>query len=155
MAARVDLGRGPAPLDWNFGLQPNLLPPVPADLPHAGRAFGDVLTQPGTDYAAGQTVSVEFVGAHPNNDFRLDGTYFEVQQSSGGDWRRVYDDNDWCTELHWSRPDGQAAASTIRIQWTVPDGVSGSCRIRYTGNSRDGAGTVTEFTGTSAEFVIG
>ncbi|GAB2448011.1 neutral/alkaline ceramidase [Nocardia tengchongensis] len=156
LAARIDLGRGPAPLDWSFGLQPNLLAPVPADTPHAGRAYGDVLTQPQADYAAGQTVSVEFVGAHPNNNFRLDGTYFEIQQSSGGDWRRVYDDNDWCTELHWSRPAGQDAASTIAIQWTVPDGApAGTYRIQYTGDSRDGTGVNHEFTGTSAEFVIG
>ncbi|WP_280270114.1 neutral/alkaline ceramidase [Nocardia wallacei] len=156
LAARVDLGRGPAPLDWTSGAQPNLLPAVPPDAPPPGRAFGDVLTQPRPGYKAGQTVSVEFVGAHPNNDFHTGGTYFEVQRSVGGGWRRDFDDNDWCTELHWARPDGQPAASVVQIRWTVPDDAEpGRYRIEYTGDSRDAAGVVARFTGTSAEFTVG
>ncbi|MFI1917340.1 neutral/alkaline ceramidase [Nocardia sp. NPDC020380] len=156
LAARTDLGRGPAPLDWTSGLQPDFLPAVPPDVPAAGHAFGDVVTPPGASYGSGQTVAVEFAGAHPNNDFHTGGTYFEVQQAAGGDWKRLYDDNDWCTELHWSRPDGQPAASIVRIQWTVPDGAAaGRYRIQYTGDSRDAGGTLTRFTGTSGEFTIG
>lgn len=155
LAARVDLGRGPAPLDWTFGLQPNLLGAVPADVPQPGHAYGDVLTQPDANYPTGQTVSVDFVGAHPNNNLHPDGTYFEVQRANGDNWSRVHDDNDWCTELHWFRPDGQPAASTVRIQWTVPDDAAGRYRIQYTGDSRDAGGAISQFTGTSAEFVIG
>ncbi|MFF2550619.1 neutral/alkaline ceramidase [Nocardia sp. NPDC058058] len=155
VAARTDIGRGPAPLDWNFGLQPNLLAPVPADVPVAGRAFGDVLTQPPANNTAGDLVSVEFAGAHPNNDFRLGGTYFEVQRSTGDGWARVFDDNDWCTELHWRRPDDNPAASLIQIRWTIPAGTKiGKYRIRYFGDSRDAAGQTTGFTGTSMEFVV-
>lgn len=154
VATRTDLGRGPAPLDWTTGLQPNLLAPVPADLPVAGRNFGDVLTAPKPHYSAGETVSVEFCGAHPNNDLHTGGTYFEVQQATGAQWRTVFDDNDWCTELHWSRPPGQDAASVIAVHWTVPDGTAGGrYRVSYTGNRRDGAAT-TAFTG-SAEFSVG
>ncbi|MBF6327754.1 neutral/alkaline ceramidase [Nocardia transvalensis] len=156
VAARIDPGRGPAPLDWTAGPQPNLLPPVPPDVPVAGHRFGDVITAPAADYRAGQTVSVVFAGAHPNNDFHTGGTYFEVQRTEGGTWRRVFDDNDWCTELHWSRPDGQPAASLIGIDWTIPEGTeSGRYRIEYSGDSRDGAGAVTRFTGTSPEFGVG
>ncbi|WP_024804572.1 neutral/alkaline ceramidase [Nocardia sp. BMG51109] len=156
VAVRADLGRGPAPLDWSSGAQPNLLPAVPPDVPAAGHAFGDVLTQPQPGYHAAQTVSVEFVGAHPNNDFRTGATYFAVQRADGDRWARAYDDNDWCTELHWSRPDGQPAASVIEIRWTIPDTAeSGRYRIEYSGDSRDAGGATTPFTGTSAEFTVG
>ncbi|WP_405138328.1 neutral/alkaline ceramidase [Nocardia sp. NBC_01388] len=155
VAARTDLGRGPAPLDWTSGLQPNLLAPVPADVPVAGHVFGDVLAQPAPSNGAGDAVSVQFVGAHPNNNFHLGSTYFEVQRSSGGGWSRVYDDNDWCTELHWERPADNDAASLIRIVWTVPqDAPSGRYRIQYFGDSRDGSGATAQFTGTSNEFAV-
>lgn len=155
LAARTDLGRGPAPLDWNSGPQPNLLPPAPPDAPVAGHRFGDVLAQPGHG-AAGQTVAAEFCGAYPTNDFHLGGTYFEIQRANGTTWQRIYDDNDWCTELHWRRPDGQPAASIVRVQWTIPDGERpGRYRIEYTGDVRDAAGKLTRFTATSAEFSVG
>ncbi|NKY89319.1 neutral/alkaline ceramidase [Nocardia veterana] len=156
VAARVDLGRGPAPLDWTSGPQPDLLPPVPADLPVAGRSFGEVVTAPKPAYRPGDTVTVEFCGAHPNNDFRTGATYFEVQQERGGQWRPVFDDNDWCTELHWSRPPGQPAASVVAVHWTIPgDADTGRYRISYFGDRRDGGGAITGFTGTTPEFTVG
>ncbi|MBU3064392.1 neutral/alkaline ceramidase [Nocardia sp. NEAU-G5] len=154
LAARTDLGRGPAPLDWASGPQPNFLPAAPPDAPVAGHAFGDVLTQPG-DSVPGRTVAAEFCGAYPTNDFHTGGTYFEIQRAGGTDWQRIHDDNDWCTELHWRRPDAQPAASIVRIQWTIPgDARPGRYRIRYTGDIRDAAGTLTRFTATSAEFTV-
>ncbi|MET9216377.1 MULTISPECIES: neutral/alkaline ceramidase [unclassified Nocardia] len=155
LAARIDPGRGPAPLDWTSGPQPNLLPAVPPDVPVDGCGFGDVLSPPAATTRRGETVSVEFVGAHPVNDFRTGGTYFEVQCGDGRQWRRVFDDNDWCTELHWSRPDGQPAASRVRVSWTIPgDTAPGRYRIVYHGDSRDPNATVTAFTGTSPDFVV-
>ncbi|AHH20013.1 putative ceramidase [Nocardia nova SH22a] len=154
-AARVDLGRGPAPVDWTRGAQPSFRPPVPPDLPVPGHRFGDVLTPPPPTAKSGDTIAVEFVGAYPNNNFHTNGTYFEVQKSVAGDWRRDFDDNDWCTELSWSRPDNQPAASIVRIQWTVPDNSSGGrYRIRYDGDSRNAGGAVTPFVGYSPEIVI-
>ncbi len=156
LAARTDPGRGPAPLDWTNGPQPNLLPAVAPDVPVAGHGFGDVVTGPAPGYGTGQTVSVTFAGAHPNNDLRTGGTYFEVQRDDGSGWRRIFDDNDWCTELHWSRPEGQPAASLIRIDWTIPPRTeSGRYRIEYSGDRRDPAGAVTRFGGTSPEFTVG
>jgi neutral ceramidase len=156
LVTRTDLGRGPAPLDWTAGPQPDLLPAVPPDVPVAGHAFGDVLTGPNMNYHPGQTVSVRFVGAHPNNDFHTGGTYFEVQRAENGGWRRLFDDNDWCTELHWSRPDGQPAASLIDIHWAVPAGIAaGRYRISYTGDSRDAGGEVHRFAGASPDFAVG
>ncbi|WP_094028298.1 neutral/alkaline non-lysosomal ceramidase N-terminal domain-containing protein [Nocardia cerradoensis] len=155
-AARVDLGRGPAPVDWTQGAQPNFRPPVPPDLPVAGRAFGDVMTAPPQTAKSGDSVVVEFVGAYPNNNFHAGGTYFEVQKFAHGEWRRILDDNDWCTELSWYRPDNQPAASIIRIRWAVSDSIeSGRYRISYNGDARDRSGSVTPFSGFSPDIAIG
>ncbi|MGW5112806.1 neutral/alkaline non-lysosomal ceramidase C-terminal domain-containing protein [Nocardia sp. NPDC004123] len=155
LAARVALGRGPAPLDWTAGIQPSLLPPLPPDVPVAGHRFGDILTAPQPSYASGQTAEVVFAGAHPNNDFHTGATYFEIQQAQGDSWSRVFDDNDWCTELHWSRPDGQPAASIVTIRWTIPDTTApGRYRIQYNGDSRDLSGATTPFTALSPDFGI-
>lgn len=150
--------RGPAPLDKS-GFQPDLLPPVPADRPVTGRDYGDVLIQPAPRRRPGQRAVVEFVGAHPNNDFRTERTYLEVQQRTANGWTTVADDNDWSTELHWRRPPGQDAASIIRIVWTIPRGTNGRMtegrfRIRYHGDRRNGNGRITPFTATSAEFRV-
>jgi neutral ceramidase len=45
----------------------------------AGRRVGDVITEPRERYAFGDTVIVEFAGAHPGNDVRRGGTFVEVQ----------------------------------------------------------------------------
>ncbi|MEV0509187.1 neutral/alkaline ceramidase [Nocardia tengchongensis] len=156
VAARAALGRGPAPLDWTSGPQPSALPALPPDVPVLGRQFGDTITQPQPAYQPGQTVTIEFAGAHPNNDFHTGGTYFEIQRTTGGSWAGEFDDNDWCTEMHWSRPAGQPAASVIRIQWTIPDAIGpGRYRIRYSGDARDLSGATTPITGLSPEFDVG
>ncbi len=150
------LDRGPAPVDKS-GLQPDLVPPVPADRPIAGHAYGDVLKQPGGSHRpGGQTVTVDFVGAHPNNDFRHGGTYLEVQRREGGTWKTVADDNDWSTEFRWARPAGSTDTSRITITWRPAAGTSGTYRIKYNGNSRDGGGgRVREISGTSRTFDVG
>lgn len=155
LAARIDIGRGPAPLDWTSGPQPSLLPPVPADVPMAERGFGDVVTPPPSNATGGDIVAVEFVGAHPNNKFRSGGTYFEVQRETGGGWRTMYDDNDWCTRFLWSRPEGQPAASLIRIEWSVPESAErGRYRIIYGGDVKDDTGHTSAISGRSPTFDI-
>ncbi|MDL9938518.1 neutral/alkaline ceramidase [Gordonia sp. ABSL1-1] len=154
MAAGQRPPRGPAPLDKS-GFQPDLVPPVPADRPIPGHRYGDVLTQPRAGYRPGQLVAAEFVGAHPNNDFRHGSTYLQVQRRDAGGWRTIADDNDWSTVFHWSRPAGSSDTSTIRITWTPPTGTSGTYRIRYLGNSRDGGGHIREFDGFSRSFTVG
>jgi neutral ceramidase len=153
MARGSDLGRGPAPLNKS-GIQPDLVPPPPPDVPVAGRRFGDVLKPPRSDYRGGQTAVVEFVGAHPNNNLRSADTYVEVQQWSAGSWHRVFDDNSWSTEMHWARPAGSLDASTITVIWTIPTGTTGRFRVRYFGDAKNPAGAVTGFTGTSPAFDV-
>lgn len=148
-----DLGRGPAPLDKS-GFQPDLLPPVPSDRPVAGHRFGDVLTPPRAAYRTGRTVTVRFVGAHPNNDFHTGGTYLDVQRADGPEWVTVADDNDWSTTLRWARPGGSTDTSVITVEWTIPDDAAGRYRIRYHGDWRAASGKLTPFTGTTRTFVV-
>ncbi|MET4164478.1 MULTISPECIES: neutral/alkaline ceramidase [Gordonia] len=153
MGSGRGLGRGPAPVDKS-GLQPDLVPPVPADRPIEGRRFGDVLRQPDATYDPGSTVTVQFVGAHPNNDFRHGRTYLEVHRRTGGEWTTVADDNDWSTEFRWARPAGSPDTSRITITWRSPANASGVYRIRYFGDRRDASGSTRPVTGTSRTFRV-
>ncbi|ORM28715.1 neutral/alkaline ceramidase [Williamsia sp. 1135] len=153
LARGTDLGHGPAPLDKS-SIQPDLVPPPPPDAPVAGRRFGDVITAPKSAYRAGESAVAEFVGAHPNNNLRRSDTYLEVEQRSGDGWTRVFDDNSWSTELHWSRPVGSVDASIIKVLWAIPVGTAGTFRIRYFGDWKNPAGKVTGFTGTSRAFEV-
>lgn len=146
--------RGPAPLDKS-GFQPDLLPPVPPDRPMPGRRYGDVLTPTKPRYRPGQVAVVEFVGAHPSNDFHTGGTFLEVQRRAGGTWTTVATDNDWETELHWRRPAGSLDSSIIAIGWTIPPQTEGRFRIRYHGDHRADSGAITGFVGTSTGFDVG
>ncbi len=153
MAAGRTVTRGPAPLDKS-SFQPDLLPPVPPDRPVAGHAYGDVLVAPKDSYHPGETVVAEFVGAHPNNDFRTGRTYLEVQKLSGTQWSTVATDNDWSTELRWRRPSGGPDASVITIRWTIPDGTTGRFRIVYHGDSRSSSGRTRSFTGSTDAYRV-
>ncbi|MFT4125211.1 MAG: neutral/alkaline ceramidase [Gordonia sp. (in: high G+C Gram-positive bacteria)] len=160
MAAGHPPDRGPVPPDQR-GPQPDLLAPVPADTPLPGRRFGDVVTAPTPKYAAGQTMSVAFCGAHPANRVRRisvtggapsDG-YFVVERFDTGRWVTAVDDDSWDTELTWRRPDGTASASLITIVWRIPLGTAGRYRVRYFGDAKS-AGGLTTFTGTSPAFEV-
>ena len=154
MSSGRRIGRGPAPVDKS-ALQPDLVPPVPADRPIPGRRYGDVLREPDATYRPGSTVTVQFVGAHPNNDFRHGRTYLEVQRRTGSEWTTVADDNDWSTEFRWARPSGSTDTSRITITWRSPTDASGMYRIRYFGDSRDANGSTRPVSGTSRTFRVG
>ena len=146
-----DVPRGPAPEDLS-AFQPGFNPAVEADVPAPGRSFGEVLVAP-ESASPGQQVAVEFVAGHPKNDLRRRSTFFEVQRRDGGRWIRHADDGDWETKFRWTRT--APGQSTVRITWDVPDGApAGDYRVVYFGAARDGAGAITQFTGTSGEFHV-
>ncbi|WP_231894090.1 MULTISPECIES: neutral/alkaline ceramidase [Gordonia] len=161
MAAGKSSSRGPKPPDQR-GPQPDLLTPVPADTPISGRRFGDVVRGPKTSYRSGDTVSVEFCGAHPSNKVHRvrpgssaakDG-YFVVERYESGRWVAAADDNTWGTELAWKRPSGSSTASSVTISWTTGPGVSGRHRIRYFGDVKHTNGALSSFVGTSPAFDV-
>ncbi len=147
-----DVPRGPAPRDLSQ-FQPYFGPGIDHDEPPAGRAFGDILTQPAAKIAPGQQVTVEFVTGHPRNNPRRGGTFFEIQRLSGDHWLRHADDGDWSTKYHWTRTEPHR--SVARITWDVPPGTpAGRYRVQHCGDSRNAAGAVTSFTGTSNDFDV-
>lgn len=132
---------------------PSLQGAVVADAPPLGKGYGDVLTAPGATYRPGEQVSVTFAGAHPDNDLKHGGSYLTVEQRTPDGWRRIADDSDWSTKLHWERYG--IAASKVTITWDVPDDVApGSYRIRYFGDARSLLGTVRAISGTSPTFSV-
>lgn len=127
---------------------------VPADTPPAGAEFGDVTQAPEASYERGEVVTVAFAGAYPNNDLRHGSTYLTVERLREGRWRRVADDGDWSTKLHWAR--SGSSASTITITWEIPRRTpAGRYRIRYFGDARTGGETLTPIRGTSQVFHVG
>ncbi len=122
------------------------------DLPGAGKQFGEQTVAP-ADTSRGETVSAEFVGAHPNNNLKHGSSYLEIQRFDGQHWVYVTGDNDPETTFSWQRR--LAAQSRVTISWNIPaDAEAGTYRIVYHGDSKDSSGKITPFTGTSSEFQV-
>ncbi|MGW4367315.1 neutral/alkaline non-lysosomal ceramidase N-terminal domain-containing protein [Nocardia takedensis] len=153
-AAGQSIARGPAPRDIS-DLQPNFVAAPGPDAAPAGRAFGDVLTQPAPFQARGATASVEFVSAHPKHDPRRNGTFLEAQvRTATGEWRRVANEGEWAVRFHWSAP--APAQSVARFTWDVPADIApGRYRFVHTASSLGGDGALRPFTGISDEFDVG
>ena len=130
---------------------------IPPDEAAAGRRVGEVVTEPRERYGFGDTVRVEFAGAHPGNEVRRGGTFVEVQRlDEDSTWRTVLDDGDWDTKFSWKRTG--RGTSTVTISWTITTSVGavtpGRYRIRYLGDAKAADGTVAAFVGTSTEFEV-
>ncbi len=122
------------------------------DLPGVGNYYGKVLTQP-LDTTRGGTVSAVFVGAHPNNNHKLNSSYLEVQRYENGRWVKVTADNDPDTRFKWKRH--LAAQSRVTIEWIIPaNATPGQYRLVYNGDSKKALGAITSFTGVTNPFTV-
>lgn len=152
-AAGASIDRGSAPRDVS-ALQPNFVPVPGPDAAPAGRAFGDVLTQPAGTYPLGAQAVVEFVSAHPKHNPRRNGTFLEIQRRDGDRWVRVANEGEWAVRYHWSKRG--AAVSVARFTWDIPAGVeAGRYRFVHFADQLTADGALRPFTGVSAEFGIG
>ncbi|MFI1171818.1 neutral/alkaline non-lysosomal ceramidase N-terminal domain-containing protein [Streptomyces melanogenes] len=115
------------------------------DVPHPGRAFGDLLS-----FALiGRRATASFVAAHPGNDLRRGGSYLSVERWTGDGWTRIAGDGDWSTLFRWARSGGSTSVATV--VWNVPPGTApGRYRLAYHGDTAKGP-----FTGVSGPFEIG
>mgnify|MGYP003344197298 FL=1 len=133
--------------------QVDLQPGVVLDTTPLGKKFGDVVTQPGSAYAKGNTVAVTFYTGHPRNNLRRNGTFLEVQRWTGSSWARVADDGDWSTKYKWSRQGISDALADI--SWTIPaDASPGTYRIVHYGDARNLLGQISGFVGISRSFTV-
>lgn len=127
------------------------------DAPSLGKGFGSVLANVNsTPYRAGDTVHVQFVGANPRNNLRLEGTFLTVEQLvSGNQWKVVRTDSHPSTTYRWTRTSTITGMSTVDVTWTIESGTTaGSYRIRYFGDSKPLIGSISSFVGTSGTFTI-
>lgn len=117
--------------------------------------MGDILVAPRSSYRRGEQVRVVFIGAHPNNRLRRGDSYLAVEHHMDGAWKRMADDGDWSTKLHWTGRKG--SVSEITITWDIPDSVApGEYRIRYTGDARLDAdkGDLSEVDAATGPFTV-
>jgi len=130
---------------------------VAFDSPGIGHNFGDKLVDvpAGSTFTTGQTVTVQFVGANPRNNQRLEGTFLSVEQLVSGNWQAVRSDSHPSTIYRWLRTNGLFGTSTVNISWTIESGTpSGTYRLVYFGDSKPFIGSITSFSGTSSTFQV-
>ncbi|KAF2095479.1 neutral/alkaline non-lysosomal ceramidase [Rhizodiscina lignyota] len=131
-----------------------------------GKSFGDVSSdvEPSSShiYKTGETAVVQFVGANPRNNLRLEGTYTSVEmQASDGSWSQVRSDEDWDLLYEWKRTNEITGTSSVTISWEIGGGgktdvQSGNYRIRYYGDAKAPiTGKITAFEGVSGVFEVG
>ncbi|KAN0078212.1 Neutral/alkaline nonlysosomal ceramidase [Tylopilus felleus] len=119
--------------------------------------FGDVLVDvQDTTYSVGDTVIVQFVGANPRNNLRLEGTFLTVDQFTNGAWTAVRTDSHPSTVYEWTRTSFWLGTSIVNVSWTIEDDTpAGTYRITYYGDAKPLIGTIQSFTGTSSSFTVG
>jgi neutral ceramidase len=121
-------------------------------IPGLDLTFGSVEEDARPAYQRGQTVSVTFLGAYPNNDLKLGGSYVSVERQENGVWAPAYGDNDFCTRMLWS-PDG--TASRIKVEWTISSKeTTGQYRIGYFGDRLLFPPALVPIMGYSRTFVV-
>lgn len=127
------------------------------DSPGIGHNFGDKLDDvpAGSTFTAGQTVTVQFVGANPRNNLRLEDTFLSVERLVSGSWQAVRSDSHPSTIYRWLRTNVLLGTSTVNISWTIEPGTpSGTYRLVYFGDSKPFIGSITSFSGTSFSFQV-
>lgn len=101
------------------------------------KSFGSIKSNTNSNYNTGQTACVTFWGAHPNNDNKVNDTYFTIQKKEGSNWITKYEDRDTNTKLIWKR--NGIANSLITIEFKItPEVESGYYRIVHTGKWKNG-----------------
>lgn len=152
IAANSEVAAGPRPADITAQTVDMTAKVVFDDVPWF-KKFGDVIAQPKTGYTKGDLVSVQFWGAHPNNNYRTQDTFLVVEKWSNGSFVPVAMDWDPQTTYQWQR-DG-VAYSKITITWDSTGFDAGIYRIRHKGNWKSGwSGAISPYEGVSNVFSL-
>lgn len=118
--------------------------------------WGQVLQQPKPTYKPGDTVSVEFRGAHPKNNLRTEDSFLIVQRlhQDQGQWLDYKSDKDFDTSYSWQRE--KVAYSRVTINWRIGENTeAGTYRIVHKGDWKNGwDNTITPYTGVSNPFQV-
>ncbi|MBN2158119.1 MAG: neutral/alkaline ceramidase [Spirochaetes bacterium] len=118
-----------------------------------GKSFGSVITQPSSSYAKGSLVSVQFWGAHPNNNLRTQDSFLVVEKLVDGKYVPATYDWDPDTTYRWER--NSIAYSKITITWNTLNAQPGTYRIRHKGNWKSGwTGKISPYEGVTKSFKV-
>ncbi|KAI1332745.1 Neutral/alkaline nonlysosomal ceramidase [Xylariaceae sp. FL0255] len=156
--ANIRPPRGPEPPN-NSNRSLNFIPSVIRDAAPFFKSFGDIVQDVKASYKIGEPIVVEFVGANPRNNLRLEGSYAVVEKmadSPGSPNVVVRDDSDWHLVFQWRRTSEILATSLVSITWetTDPWAEPGLYRIRYFGDAKSLSGEITAFEGASGVFEL-
>jgi len=143
------------------------------DEPPVDASFGDIITPPNASYSPGDTISVSFWTGHPDNGFRHDSRYFEIQLLTDSHWSMISTESDWSTKATWTQAnrivppydpfDPFAAppapindAFMVSIAWQVPaDAAPGTYRVSFNGSEkRESGDVVRHFSAQSPSFEL-
>lgn len=163
---------GPTPKDVRPGVKSIALG-FPYDVAPADKKFGSVEKEPADSVKRGTQVEVIFWTGHPQNDFRVNNNFLEVQIQSNGKWVKVADDSDWETKIRFHQPDGPpppdpyalkpAAPAgefvpltmTATITWEIPKNAKpGTYRILHNGAYKMPEGAIHRFEAKTKNFAV-
>lgn len=117
------------------------------------KKFGSVITEPQAHYQVGETVSVQFWGAHPNNNYHIQDSFLIVEKLVNGSYEPVAYDWDPETTYHWQR--SGIANSKVTITWDSTGASSGTYRIRHKGDHKSGwTRAITPYEGLTQAFTV-
>jgi neutral ceramidase len=149
---RTDIDPGPTPEDIT-GKSVDLTAKVVLDDKPLNKKYGSVITQPAASYQRGDTVSVQFWGAHPNNNYRTQDSFLVVEKLVNGVYIPVRYDFDPDTTYRWQR--SGIANSKVTITWHTEGAEPGTYRIRHLGDQKSGwTGVIAPYEGVTEAFEL-
>ncbi len=117
------------------------------------KKYGDTIVEPKAEYGIGETVEVQFWGAHPNNNYRIQSSFLVIEKRVDGVFLPIAHDWDPETSYQWER--SGIANSKITITWDTQNASEGIYRIRHSGDQKSGwTGEIGSYEGLSAEFKL-
>ncbi|DBA00071.1 TPA: hypothetical protein N0F65_003737, partial [Lagenidium giganteum] len=150
----VPLDKGPSPRQFDRSKLVNVQTGVVMDTVPLGKSFGDVRSDAKSSYSVGDTVSVDFYGAHPKNRLGDVSSFCDVEKEVDGKWETVMTDAHWDVRFRWSRKGVSESKSTC--EWFIREGnptsEAGRYRLRHRGYHKPAIGDIASFDGTSAKF---
>lgn len=147
----TDIASGPTPPDLT-GSVVDLTTKVPYDSVPKGSDFGNVILPPKASYRRGEKVSIQFWGAHPNNNYRTQDSFLVIEKQVEGIFIAVLHDWDPETTFEWAR--SGKADSKVSIGWDTSFAEAGTYRVRYKGNRKAIFGSIQAFEGITEAFVV-
>lgn len=151
IVAGDDVPDGPMPEDVTRGTV-DFTNKVVWDRTPLGKDFGDAITHPNPSYFSGERVTVQFWGAHPANNYRIQDSFLIVDRWVDGVWKEYTYDSDPQTTYQWQR-DG-LADSKITISWDTTGVAPGRYRIRHKGDAKTAFSGIKSYEGISVPFNV-